>query len=113
MSLEKYQSCIEACHDCADKCEQCASACLEEENVQQMMRCIKLDLDCSLICSMASKLMARDSEEASTICRYCAEVCRRCAEECRKHDVEHCQICADACERCAEECERMAAEPVH
>jgi hypothetical protein len=112
MPQEKYESCIDACNDCAVECEHCASACLEEKNVQQLTRCVKLDLDCALVCTMAAKLMSRDSEEAPNICGVCAEICRRCAEECRKHDMEHCQDCADECERCAEECEKMAVESV-
>ncbi|MEW6158544.1 MAG: four-helix bundle copper-binding protein [Verrucomicrobiota bacterium] len=113
MAHEKYQSCIDACHACATECEHCASACLKEEDVQNMTRCIELDWDCALICAVAAKFMARDSEFAETICRQCAEICRACGEECRKHQVDHCQRCADACEKCAEECERMAGAMAH
>jgi hypothetical protein len=113
MPHEKYQSCIDACNDCSAQCEQCASACLDEDMVQELTRCIKLDLDCALICTMTAKLMSRDSEEATHICQHCAEVCRRCAEECRKHDMSHCRQCAEACERCADECEKMVGELVH
>ena len=112
MPHEIYESCIQACNDCATACEHCASACLDEKDVQAMTRCIRLDMDCALICAMASKLMSRGSEEAPAVCGICADVCRRCAEECRKHDDEHCQTCADACERCAEECEKMAGARV-
>src|SRR5688572_26982450 len=104
MLHEKYQACIDACNDCAVECEHCAIACLGERNPKELERCIKLDMDCSLICSIAAKLMARGSEEAVNLCGYCAEVCRRCAEECRKHEQEHCQRCADACDYCADEC---------
>lgn len=113
MSHEKYQSCIDACNDCEVQCEHCASACLEEDMVKELTRCIKLDLDCALICAMSAKLMSRGSEEAPHICRHCAEVCRRCAEECRKHDMEHCRECAEKCISCAEECEEMAGELAH
>lgn len=113
MPQQKYQNCIEACNDCAAQCEHCASACLDEDMVQELTRCIKLDLDCALICTLTAKLMSRDSEEAMHICQHCAEVCHRCAEECRKHDMSHCRECAAACERCADECEKMAGELVH
>ncbi len=110
--MNRYQSCIDACNDCSAECERCASACLEEANVDQFTRCIKQNLDCALICAMASKLMARGSEEAQNICGYCAEVCRSCASECRVHKSDHCQQCADVCEQCADECEKMAVELV-
>jgi hypothetical protein len=109
---QTFDDCIEACQRCATECEHCASACLKEENVQAMARCIQLDMDCSLLCVVTAKLLARGSEQGTAIAEQCAEACRRCAEECRKHDMEHCQSCADACEDCAEECEAIAAQPV-
>jgi hypothetical protein len=107
MTHERFEECIEACNRCAAECEHCASACLKEDNVKMMTRCIELDMDCSLLCVVTSKLLARGSEEGFHIAQHCAEVCRKCAEECRKHDVEHCQQCADACEDCADECEKV------
>ena len=59
MSHEQFQSCIEACQRCADLCDHCASACLEEQNVAELARCIKLDMDCAQICRMAAGYMAR------------------------------------------------------
>src|SRR5437867_10283546 len=109
MPHQQYQKCIDACNDCAVECEHCASSCLQEDKVQEMARCIRLDLDCSLVCAMTSKLMARGSEFAPEFCRQCAEVCDACAEECARHDDEHCQRCAKTCRRCAEECRKMAS----
>lgn len=109
MAHEQFQSCIQACYACAAACDHCATACLAEDDVKQMARCIRLDLDCADICRMAAAYMARDSELARNVCRLCAEVCEACGEECAKHDPDHCQQCADACRRCAEECRRMAA----
>ena len=81
--------------------------------MQKMARCIQLDMDCSLMCVVTAKLLARGSELGHAVARQCAEACRLCGEECRKHDMEHCQECADACEECAEACERVAAEHAH
>lgn len=110
MSYDNYRTCIEACNDCAVECENCASECIDEDS-NEMAQCIHHDLDCSLICAMAAKLMARGSDAIQSVCHVCAEACRRCAEECRKHAVEHCRRCAEACEQCAAECERVAGEP--
>jgi hypothetical protein len=112
MTNEIFTDCIEACQRCATECERCASACLKEDDVKAMARCIQLDLDCSLLCVVTAKLLARGSEEGNHIARHCAEVCRRCAEECRKHDMDHCQRCADVCDECAEECEEIAVQAV-
>ncbi len=107
---EQYHACIEACVECWIACEMCSDACLDEENVQQMVRCIRLDRDCAEMCQAAVRAMVRGGEMAAEICRACAERCEACAEECERHEHhEHCRICAEACRRCAVECRRMAA----
>jgi len=108
MSHHEYSACIEACVRCAEACEQCGSACLEEERVDHMTECIRLDHDCSEMCWIAVGFLSRGSPFAHEICRVCAEICEACGGECRKHNAEHCQRCADACEQCANECRRMA-----
>jgi len=69
-----------------------------------MARCIRLDLDCSSLCRLASAAMARGSEQVSAICGLCADICEACAEECGSHQMDHCQECAAACRRCSQEC---------
>lgn len=109
MAHEEFASCIEACNECADSCDHCAAACLEERNVSDLARCIRLDLDCAAMCRLAAGAMARGSELVSQICQACAGVCDACAQECERHkQMTHCKECADACRRCAEECRRMA-----
>lgn len=87
----KFRDCIEACKRCADACNTCSVACLQEENVAEMSRCVRLDLDCAAICRLAVSVMVRDSEFSKAICQLCADLCEACAEECNKHDHEHCQ----------------------
>src|SRR5690606_29415499 len=109
MTHQLYQACIDACTACAVACDHCAASCLQEEGVQMMAKCIRLDMDCAQICRLAAAYMARDSQFARDICRLCAQVCDACARECASHDADHCQACARACWRCAQECRRMAA----
>lgn len=110
---ETFEGCIAACNRCAAESEHCISACLKEDDVKMMARCIELDMDCSLLCVVTAKLLARGSEEGFHIARHCAEVCRKCAAECRKHAMKHCQDCADCCDDCADECEIIATQHVH
>src|SRR5258705_4655794 len=98
-----YRSCIEACLQCAAACDYCAASCLKEDNVNDMTRCIQLDMECSVICKAAAQFMSLDSEHANAICQLCADVCHACADECNKHDMDHCRDCAEACRHCAEE----------
>lgn len=109
MGHEKYADCIEACHTCADACDHCSVACLDEDNVKDMARCIRFDMDCAAICRLAAGFMARDSENSKAICKICADICDACAAECEKHDHDHCKQCAKACRECASKCREMAA----
>jgi hypothetical protein len=108
---ERYHDCIEACAACWVACEMCSDACLDEPQVQELVRCIRLDRDCAGACRMAVAVMVRGSEMAAEVCRLCAVLCDACAEECARHADrhDHCRVCAEACRRCAEECRRMAA----
>ncbi|RFA27940.1 four-helix bundle copper-binding protein [Alkalilimnicola ehrlichii] len=109
MAHDKYRSCIDACYACAAACDHCAAACLQEQDVNMLAECIKLDIDCAEICRLAAGYMARDSAKVSAICKLCAELCDTCAAECEQHEHGHCKECAQACRRCAEECRKMAA----
>ncbi|MBS8241530.1 four-helix bundle copper-binding protein [Marinobacter lipolyticus] len=102
-------ACIAACSRCAATCDYCSVACLEEDNVKEMVRCIRLDVDCANVCRLTAGALARESECLSTMARACAEVCQACGDECGKHDHTHCQDCARACKECAELCRDIAA----
>ncbi len=108
MTQQQYAACIQACNACADACDFCSAACLQEDDVKAMARCIALDMDCAQICRLAASFMARGSENATALCRLCAEICQTCGDECAKHEARHCKDCAAACHRCADECRRMA-----
>ena len=104
MPLLQYQKSIDACIECATMCNHCAVSCLEEKDVQQLTKCIRLDLDCAIICRVTAELMSLSSAYSSELAELCATVCTACAQECQKHaDMEHCNECADACRKCAEE----------
>ena len=107
--------CIEACFDCAQMCMACADACLGEPDVQMLIRCIRLNLDCDDVCDVTGRLLSRQTEPDWSVLRAqleaCAAACRACAAECERHAGyhEHCQLCARACRRCEEACNRLLA----
>ncbi len=91
--------------DCADACNNCSTACLEEKDIQMMVACIRLDMDCAQICQVTAAFISRNSDHAKHLMKECAEICSKCANECSKHKhMEHCKKCAEACKRCAEAC---------
>lgn len=113
MSHENFQNCIDTCYECATECTHCETACLDEENVKEMLHCIKLDKDCAAICILAAQMMSRGSEFAQQICAVCAEICEACAIECEKHThLDHCKKCAEVCRRCAAECRAMTEDHI-
>ncbi len=61
-----------------------------------MGKCIRLDIECAVICYAAAQLMSLCSDKTKTLCKICADLCDACVSECMKHDNEHCKECADA-----------------
>lgn len=108
--------CITACADCATACTLCADDCLSEQNVAELVKCIRTDLDCADICATTGRVVSRQTEYDANITRSvleaCITACRSCGEECRRHGehgMEHCRICADECDRCRRACEALLA----
>ncbi|MEO7463415.1 MAG: four-helix bundle copper-binding protein [Ferruginibacter sp.] len=106
MKQQQYQKCIDACIECATDCNHCAVSCLEEKDVQHLTKCIRLDLECAVICRTSAELMSIGSFYSKQVCKICATICNACADECERHaamGMEHCKECADACRACAKE----------
>jgi uncharacterized membrane protein len=110
---EALARCIERCFACAFACTSCADACLAEEQVQELVRCIRLDLDCADVCDATGRVLTRQTSSepglARSMLEACAQACRVCAEECERHAAhhEHCRVCAEACRRCEQACEDL------
>jgi hypothetical protein len=105
--------CIEACFECSQTCTSCADACLSEEQVVELRKCIRLNLDCADICEVTGRVLSRQTEyDAPTSkaqLQTCQEACATCAEECERHAErhEHCRVCAEACRRCEGACREL------
>lgn len=111
MTDQQYQKCIEACLECAAECNSCAVSCLKEKIVQPLTKCIRLNLEGSIICRASAEIMSLGSGYSKQICQICVAICNACAEECEKHaamGMEHCKECADACRACAKEIMEIA-----
>src|SRR6516162_5728003 len=105
------QTCLDSCLQCLVACELCAAACFEQEDSQQMTRCIQLGRICADLCSLAARAIARKSDFVRQACALCALACRSCGKECARHShSEQCKRCAAACRRCEKACQRIAAE---
>jgi len=105
--------CTEACFDCAQACTTCADACLGEDDVAELVKCVRLNQDCADVCAAAGRVVSRqtdyDVNVIRTIVQACAEACEACGDECERHAAqhEHCRVCEEACRRCEATCQDL------
>lgn len=108
--------CIDACFNCQETCIACADACLSERDVQKLVTCIRLDLDCAEVCAAMGNVIARANKAGhrqllEALLTTCVAFCRACASECERHAQmhKHCQLCAKACNQCVDACNDVLA----
>jgi hypothetical protein len=107
--------CIEACFRCAEACTACADDCLSERGqVESLVKCIRLNLDCADICDATGRVVSRQTEYDANVTRAqlqaCIAACRSCAAECEihaQHGMEHCRVCAEECRMCERACDDL------
>ena len=101
---------IEALSDCAQACTADNTADLGEQNVAEMVKCIRLCLDCADICTATVGVTSRQTEPHASVTRplleACVAICKSCGDECERHAAmhEHCRVCGEACRRCEQAC---------
>src|SRR5258708_25252574 len=97
---------IDALNDCAQACTTDVDADLGEQDVAEMVKCIRLCLDCADICAATvahtSRLTEYDSKITKLLLEACAAICKSCGDECERHAKmhAHCRVCEEACRRC-------------
>jgi hypothetical protein len=90
---------IDALSDCAQACAADADADLSEQNLAEMVRCIRLCLDCTDVCTATLGVVSRQTDYDPTITRpllqACVATCKSCGDECSRHapHYEHCRVC--------------------
>jgi hypothetical protein len=104
---------IDALSACAQACTADTDADLSEQNVTEMIKCIRLCLDCTDVCTAAIGVTSRpagyDANVAKPLLEACVAICKSCGDECERHAQmhAHCRICAEACRRCEQACQRL------
>ena len=106
---------IDALSDCAQACTACADDCLSEEQVAELVKCIRLNLDCADICTTTLRVASRQTDYDANVTRpvleACVAACTSCGDECERHAQmhAHCRVCAEACRRCDQACTQLLA----
>jgi hypothetical protein len=104
---------IDAISDCAQACIADTDADLGEQDVTEMVRCIRLCLDCTDVCTATVGVTSRQAEYDANVTKplleACVAICKMCGDECERHAQmhEHCRVCAEACRRCEQACRQL------
>jgi erythromycin esterase-like protein len=104
---------IDALNECAQACTADADDDLSEQNVAEMVKCIRLCLDCADVCTATVGVTSRQTEYDANVTRplleACVATCKSCGDECERHAQihEHCRVCAEACRRCERACREL------
>jgi len=106
---------IVALNDCAQACTADTDADLGEADVADMVKCIRLCLNCTDLCvatvAVVSRLAEPDVNVTRPLLQACVAICKSCGDECERHAAkhEHCRVCAEACRRCEHACQDLLA----
>jgi hypothetical protein len=102
---------IRACYDYAEACLVDADADLAEPHTLEMVRCIRLCLECADVCLATGAMLLRqtsfDPATARGTLQACVQTCKVCGDDCEhhaQHGIAHCQTCMKACRRCEQAC---------
>ena len=110
LDVDLLAATIDALSDCAQACIADTDADLGEQNVTEMVKCIRLCLDCADVCTAAMGVISRPADYDAAVTRpllqACVAICKSCGDECERHARmhEHCRVCAEACRRCERAC---------
>ena len=106
---------IDALDDCARACIADADSDLNEQNLSELVKCIRLCLDCADVCAATVRVTSRQTEYYATLTKSlletCTATCKSCGDECERHAQmhDHCRVCAVACRRCEQACRELLA----
>jgi hypothetical protein len=106
---------IDALSDCAQACQADADADLGEPNVAELVKCVRMCLECIDVCGATVGVITRqaefDPDVARPLLEACVATCKSCGDECERHARmhAHCRVCAEACRRCEQACRDLLA----
>ena len=104
---------IDALSDCVQACIADAHDDLHEQNLAEMVTCIRLCWDCADVCTatlgVVTRQTASDASVTNPLLEACIAICKSCGDECQRHahHHEHCRVCEQACRRCEQACRAL------
>lgn len=104
---------IDAMNDCIQACTVDTDADLGEDDLADMVKCVRLCLQCADICTAAVAVLSRPAEYDPNVVRplleSCVAICASCGDECERHARmhDHCRVCGAACRQCEQACRKF------
>ena len=104
---------IDALNDCIQACVVDTDADLSEPDLADMVKCVRLCLHCTDVCTAAAGVLSRPAEYDANVVRplleSCVAICASCGDECARHAQthDHCRLCEAACRRCEQACRKF------
>jgi len=84
---------IDALSDCAQACIADADDDLREQNLAEMVTCIRLCWDCADVCTatlgVVTRQAPRDASVTKPLLEACIAICKSCGDECQRHVHHH------------------------
>ena len=81
-NLDTIAARVKACFGCAESCMMCADACLGEGQVDELRRCIRLNLDCAAVCIATGEVAARQTDPDRRLLSAQLQACIAASEVC-------------------------------
>jgi uncharacterized protein DUF326 len=110
---EVLAAAIDALSDCVQACTADVDADLSESDLADMVKCIRLCLNCADVCEATLGVVSRpaqwDANVGRPLLESCVAICKSCGDECERHAHAHvhCRLCAAACRQCEQACRRL------
>jgi hypothetical protein len=104
---------IDALNDCIQACIVDTDADLSEHDLADMVKCVRLCLHCTDICTATAGVLSRPGEYDVSVVRplleSCIAICASCGDECARHAPmhDHCRVCETACRQCEQACRKL------
>jgi hypothetical protein len=80
---------VDAIRDCAQACAADTDADLNEQNLAEMVKCIRQCLNCTDVCTATGRVLSRlaeyDADATRPLLESCVAICKSCGDECERH----------------------------
>jgi len=104
---------IDALNDCIQACVVDTDADLSEPDLADMVKCVRLCLHCTEVCTATAAVLSRPAEFDNLVVKplveSCIAICKSCGDECERHAQmhDHCRVCEKACRQCEQACRKF------